>query len=144
MKAKISLNKELTTVIENEDSLIHPIIFAYDLSVEKDSKFEPIFTTYAKDVEGGYILYEKTLHKGERGFGVIHDIFKKKEEIDTSEINRRLYSRIIEHAKFFIKAYEEYILDNPEKVEIINEFVEDERTRILSQEEIDYLLKSIG
>ena len=37
---------------------------------------------------------------------------------------------------------QEYILDNPEEVEIINEF-EDERTRILSQEQIDFLLKDI-
>ena len=112
MKAKISLNSELTTVIENEDSLIPPItIFAYDLSVERDSKFKPIFTTYAKSVDGGYILYEKTLHKGERGFGVMHDLFKKKEELDILEINRRLYNRIIEHTINFEKAYEEYILD---------------------------------
>ena len=63
--------------------------------------------------------------------------------MDTTEIDRRLYNRIREHASNFIKAYEEYILENPEKVEIINEFVEDERSRILSQEEIDHLLSSI-
>ena len=106
-RVKISLNKELTTIIENEGSLIPPItIYAYNLSVERTSEWwDPIFTTYAKSGEGGYILYEKTLHKGEQGFGVVHDIYKKKEEFDVLEINRRLYSRIIEHATNFIKAY---------------------------------------